>query len=95
MPPSPCTVSKIMAQVLSVMHSFTLSKSFISANLIFPIMGSNASLYFGERVAASSLTSGDHGTTYGGNPLAAAAIVKVLELYEKEHILDRVKETAP
>ncbi len=48
-----------------------------------------------ERVAASSLTSGDHGTTYGGNPLAAAAIVKVLELYEKEHILDRVKETAP
>ena len=48
-----------------------------------------------ERVPASSLTSGDHGTTYGGNPLAAAAIVKVLELYEKEHILDRVKETAP
>lgn len=48
-----------------------------------------------EKVAASSLTSGDHGTTYGGNPLAAAAIVKVLELYEKEHILERVNETAP
>ena len=27
-----------------------------------------------EKVAQHSLTSGDHGTTYGGNPLAAAAI---------------------
>jgi acetylornithine/N-succinyldiaminopimelate aminotransferase len=27
-----------------------------------------------ERVAQNSLTAGDHGTTYGGNPLAAAAI---------------------
>lgn len=45
-----------------------------------------------ERVAKNSLTSGDHGTTYGGNPLAAAAIVKVLELFEKEHVLENVKE---
>jgi len=48
-----------------------------------------------EKVAASSLTSGDHGTTYGGNPLAAAAVNKVLELYEKEHILENVNEAAP
>lgn len=48
-----------------------------------------------KKVADSSLTSGDHGTTYGGNPLAAAAIVKVLELFEKEHILEKVNETAP
>ncbi|MDE6606500.1 MAG: aspartate aminotransferase family protein [Lachnospiraceae bacterium] len=48
-----------------------------------------------EKVAAASLTSGDHGTTYGGNPLAAAAINKVLELYEKEHILENVNEVAP
>lgn len=48
-----------------------------------------------ERVAASSLTSGDHGTTYGGNPFAAAAICKVLELYEKEHVLENVNEIAP
>lgn len=48
-----------------------------------------------ERVAANSLTSGDHGTTYGGNPLATAAICKVLDLFEKEHILDNVREVAP
>lgn len=47
-----------------------------------------------ERVAEHSLTSGDHGTTYGGNPLGTAAINKVLDLYEQEHILERVKETA-
>ena len=43
-----------------------------------------------EKVAAQSLTSGDHGTTYGGNPLAAAAINKVIDLFEENHILDNV-----
>lgn len=48
-----------------------------------------------EKVAASSLTSGDHGTTYGGNPLATAAISKVLDLFEEEKILDNVNTVAP
>lgn len=48
-----------------------------------------------ERVAANSLTSGDHGTTYGGNPLATAAADKVLEIYERDHIVEHVRETAP
>lgn len=45
-----------------------------------------------EHVAQNSLTSGDHGTTYGGNPLAAAAINIVLDLFEENHIIDNVKE---
>ncbi len=45
-----------------------------------------------EKVAQNSLTSGDHGTTYGGNPLAGAAISKVLDLFEEEKILDNVNE---
>lgn len=44
-----------------------------------------------EHVAERSLTSGDHGTTYGGNPLAAAAVNKVLDLFEENHIIDNVK----
>lgn len=48
-----------------------------------------------ERVAQNSLTSGDHGTTYGGNPLALAAVDKVLDIYEKEHIVEHVAEVAP
>ena len=48
-----------------------------------------------EKVAQNSLTSGDHGTTYGGNPLACAAADKVLEIYEKEHVLENVRRVAP
>lgn len=44
-----------------------------------------------EKVAQQSLTSGDHGTTYGGNPLAAAAINIVLDLFEENHIIDNVR----
>ena len=43
-----------------------------------------------EKVAQNSLVAGDHGTTYGGNPLACAAICKVLELFEKQNILANV-----
>ncbi len=33
---------------------------------------------------------GDHGTTFGGNPLACAAVAKVVELFEKRNIPDHV-----
>lgn len=45
-----------------------------------------------EKVAQHSLTSGDHGTTYGGNPLAAAAINIVLDLFEENHIIEHVQQ---
>ncbi len=48
-----------------------------------------------ERVAQNSLCAGDHGTTYGGNPLAAAATSKVFDLYEELDILNNVKEVGP
>ena len=48
-----------------------------------------------EKVGQNSLVAGDHGTTYGGNPLACAAISKVLDLYEKQHILENVNSVAP
>ncbi|MBO5113844.1 MAG: aspartate aminotransferase family protein [Lachnospiraceae bacterium] len=45
-----------------------------------------------EKVGQHSLTSGDHGTTYGGNPLAAAAINVVLDLFEENHIIENVNQ---
>ncbi len=45
-----------------------------------------------EKVGQHSLTSGDHGTTYGGNPLACAAIVEVLRQFEEKNILENVVE---
>ena len=43
-----------------------------------------------EKTAKASLVPGDHGTTYGGNPFATAAVEAVLNIYEKENILDNV-----
>jgi acetylornithine/N-succinyldiaminopimelate aminotransferase len=43
-----------------------------------------------EKVA-SAFKPGDHGTTYGGNPLVCAAVAKVFELFEEEKILENVK----
>ena len=43
---------------------------------------------------AKALVPGDHGTTYGGNPLACAAAVKVLELFKKQNVLDNVKKVS-
>ena len=48
-----------------------------------------------ERVAEKSLAPGDHGTTYGGNPFVGAAVDKVLEMMERDHITDHVKKVAP
>lgn len=45
-----------------------------------------------QKVADSSLVAGDHGSTYGGNPLVGAAITKVFEIFEKEDICGHVQK---
>lgn len=48
-----------------------------------------------EAVAKKSLVPGDHGSTYGGNPLACAAVVEVLRQFKEKDIVTHVRETAP
>lgn len=48
-----------------------------------------------EKAAQGSLVPGDHGTTYGGNPFACAAVCKVFSLFEEEKILEHVREITP
>ncbi|MEE3470652.1 MAG: aspartate aminotransferase family protein [Butyrivibrio hungatei] len=48
-----------------------------------------------EKVGANSLVAGDHGTTYGGNPLACAAVNKVLDLFNNDNIIENVNKVAP
>lgn len=48
-----------------------------------------------EKTAASSLVPGDHGTTYGGNPLACAAVSAVFDIYEKAGIPEHVEVLTP
>lgn len=42
--------------------------------------------------AQGVLVAGDHGSTYGGNPLACAACANVLEQFEELNLLEHVKE---
>ena len=48
-----------------------------------------------KKTAENSLVPGDHGTTYGGNPLACCAVSTVLDIFEKEKIVEHVTETTP
>ncbi len=48
-----------------------------------------------EKVGQNSLVAGDHGTTYGGNPFACAAINKVLDLFKQDNIIEDVNQVAP
>ena len=45
-----------------------------------------------QKVAKQSLTSGNHGTTYGGNPLACQAISTVIDIFEQQDVLSNVKQ---
>lgn len=48
-----------------------------------------------EKVALRSLGAGDHGTTYGGNPFACAAVSKMLDLFEENDIIGHVQKIGP
>jgi acetylornithine aminotransferase len=49
-----------------------------------------ACLAFGD--AADLMTAGSHGSTFGGNPIAAAAALAVLDTIRDEGLLERAKE---
>ncbi|WP_062377539.1 acetylornithine transaminase [Demequina pelophila] len=53
----------------------------------FPV---GAVVAFGER-AATALVKGDHGTTFGGNPLASAAALATLDAIEADGLLDHAR----
>lgn len=45
-----------------------------------------------QRIAEASLVPGDHGTTYGGNPLVCAAVNTTIHMMEERHIPEHVEE---
>lgn len=47
-----------------------------------------------DQVAASSLVAGDHGTTYGGNPLCTAAVSQVFDMFEEYKLTEHVQKIA-
>ncbi|YCI74496.1 acetylornithine transaminase [Arthrobacter sp. R1-13] len=53
----------------------------------FPV---GALITFGE-LASSLLTAGQHGTTFGGNPVATAAALATLHTLEHQHVLENAR----
>ena len=49
----------------------------------------------GTGPAAEALQKGDHGSTFGGNPVSASAALAVLDTIEKEALLDHVAQLGP
>lgn len=47
-----------------------------------------------EKAALGTLAPGDHGTTYGGNPFVCAAVSKVFDIFERDKIVEHVKEVS-
>lgn len=43
---------------------------------------------------ASAMVPGDHGTTYGGNPFATAAVNKVMDMFANPEVLKHVNEVS-
>lgn len=50
--------------------------------------------FVAEERIAGAMAPGDHGTTYGGNPLACAAINKVFDIFESTGLIEHVNEVA-
>lgn len=51
--------------------------------------------FLANEKAGSAMVPGDHGTTYGGNPLVCCAVSKVLDLFESSKIINHVNEIVP
>ncbi len=48
-----------------------------------------------EKTAEHSLVPGDHGTTYGGNPLACRAVSTVFDLFASIDLVEHVRKITP
>lgn len=50
------------------------------------------SLFLARREVMNVFTPGDHGSTFGGNPLASAVALRALEVLEEENLIERSRE---
>lgn len=50
--------------------------------------------FLAKKEVAQALVPGDHGTTYGGNPFACAAVNAVMSIFEEDSVVDNVREVS-
>lgn len=54
--------------------------------------GMTVGAFAARQGVAEAMVPGDHGTTFGGNPLAAAAVAATLDIFRKKEIVEHVRE---
>ncbi len=73
---------------------FAHTRSGVTPDLVTLAKGLGGGIPIGACVAAvgaaTLLQPGNHGTTFGGNPVASAAALAVIRTIEEEHLLDHV-----
>ena len=76
-------------------HSISIAKALSSAYL--PIAGVMIPEIMYEALLAESTKIGvfGHGFTYGGHPVSAAVALKAIEIYAREHVIEKAAERAP
>ncbi len=70
----------------------------VNPDIVTLAKGIGAGIPIGAFVAnekvGSAMKPGDHGSTYGGNPLAATACITVMQILEEDKILENVNEVS-
>ncbi|MDO5081043.1 acetylornithine transaminase [Buchananella hordeovulneris] len=91
-------VDEIQTGVGRTGRFFAHSAAEISPDVITLAKGLGGGVPIGAILATAAVASllgpGSHGTTFGGNPLACAAALAVLDVIAEEHLLERVQELA-
>ncbi|MER6142954.1 acetylornithine transaminase [Streptomyces sparsogenes] len=90
-------VDEIQTGIGRTGHWFECQAQGVEPDVITLAKGLGGGLPIGATVAfgpaAELLTPGQHGSTFGGNPVACAAAVAVLDTLAADGVLDRVKAT--
>jgi 4-aminobutyrate--pyruvate transaminase len=73
----------------------TCAKALSAAYFPISAVMMNDKVYQGIAEQSAKLGALGHGYTMGGHPVGAAVALEALRIYDEDHILDRVRNTAP
>ena len=88
-------VDEVQSGIGRTGHWFASAAEGVRADIITLAKGLGGGLPIGACIATGAagdlFAAGDHGSTFGGNPIACAAALAVLQTIADEHLLDNVK----
>ena len=89
-------VDEVQSGVGRTGHWFASTAAGITPDIMTLAKGIAGGLPLGAAIvtgpARDALKPGDHGTTFGGNPVSCAAALAVIDVIEREHLLANVRE---